>query len=514
MFLLMKVISRQKAIKGFLFPLLLCLFPVFYPCCGFIDLRPIGINTIPEGPWGLLPNAESPVIVGFDTDMDKKTVEKALQIFSPWGVADGELRWYGRELKFFPAAPWLPGIRYALRLSGTVSAEDGRELLLSREIPFFAVSRAVLPYVKSFSPGDGASVSVSSPAVLELKFSVSMDRPSSEAALKLDIPGTKVLDWLDDDRTLIVRSDSFLNPWTVYKWSLSDKALSREGSPLAKEFSGRFVSDLDREFISVVRLVPLIPPEPFSGFIAEEKETGSGNEPWLWGSWIPAGLGLEQGLGSGHGIGIELSKAADEDSLRRAFGFVPALPGRVEILSPVSAVYIPSKDPEPETVYSLRISGALKDLSGLRMGEDYAEWFSADIPYLKILSLTSDENDAGDEPKPGIVFPVQVNAGGTIRLFFHFSPLFDTLNPSVREECAFKISLRPFFPAVLPPLSLRTALWLTAEKLLMEWDGSEGGLPGENHFYKLIIPGGPAGIQNGKGSYLKEDLALYLEAKL
>ena len=518
-------------------------FPFLLLCCAFADLRPIGISTVPDDHRALLPGAESPVIVRFDTEMEKSTVEKAIQIYSPGGIADGELRWEGRELHFIPSAPWKAGIRYALKLSGTVSARDGRELPLSMDIPFYAVSRSSLPYVRSFFPPDGASVGCCVPvgcfpsagcdayadfarsggaaesseaAILELNFSHSMDIHSTGDALKLDIPGEKNFVWLDDDKTLRISSDKPLNPWAIYRWSISEKALSRDGAPLAKEVTGRFVTDLDREFIKVLRLVPLMQggtsallgPGTADPFAAPSSPGGT-----LWGAWIPAALSLAQGPGSGQGIGIEFNKPPEGDSLRRAFSFVPSLPGRVEMLSPVSAVFIPSRDPEPETVYSLCISGALRDMDGLKMGEDYTVSFKTDIPFLRVLSFSSGEGEAEFSPEPGGLFSVPVNTGGIIQFVIYFSLPFDSVNPAVREECVFRISLRPFFPGILPPVSLRTARWISSDRLLLEWEGLEGGLSGEPHYYRLLIPGGSGGVHNGHGSYLKDDFILYLEAE-
>jgi len=466
-----------------------------------MDLRPIGVSTVPKSPWALLPEAESPVIITFDTEMEKHMVERALQIYSPAGIADGELRWEGKSLFFIPSVPWKAGIRYGLKLSGNVIAQDGRELTLAIDIPFFAISRSPLPYLSSFFPPDGASVGVSELNILELNFSHPMDSRSTEDALKLDLPGEKIFQWLDDFKTLRVSTDKALNPWAVYRWSVPEKALSREGAPLAKEFSGRFITDLDREFLKVVRVIPLMPPEGFPAV---------GDE--LWASWIPAALSLEQGPGAGFGIGVEFNKPPEIESLRRAFSFVPPLPGMVEILSPVSAVYIPTRDPEPETVYNLRISGALRDREGLRMGDDYTVSFKADIPYLGINSFSSGGKVIA-APETGSSISVPVNTGGIIQFIIDFTLMFDAANPAVRGECVFRITLRPLFPATLPPISLRTARWISSDKLLMEWEGLEPGLSGVSHYYRLFIPGGPGGIHNGLGSYLKEDFTLYLEAE-
>jgi len=106
-----------------------------------------------------------------------------------------------------------------------------------------------------------------------------------------------------------------------------------------------------------------------------------------------------------------------------------------------------------------------------------------------------------------------VNSGGIIQFIIHFSLPFDLGNFSPREECVFRISVRPFFPLTLAPVSLRTARWLSSDRLLMEWEGFGEGSPDESHYYRLLIPGGSSGVHNGMGSYLSEDFILYLEAE-
>ena len=475
----------------------LFLLPLLFSSCMFADLRPVGISTVPEGPWAVLDGEYSPVILIFDTEMEKPSVERSIQIISSNGAVEGDIKWEGKNLYFIPAVSWKPGLRYGLKVSGTITAIDGREASVSMDIPFFAVSRSPLPYVKSFFPADGMSVGISNKVILELNFSRPMDRLSVEDALKFEIPGDKVFRWQDDDSSLLISSALPLNPWIAYRWSISDAALSREGAPLSKEFSGRFTTDLERDFISVKRIIPLMPPDPFL------KTEPSG----LWGTWLPSGPGMETGPGYGHGIGVEFSKTADSESLRRAFSFTPSLPGRVEILSPVSAVFIPSKDMESGTVYEIRISGAVKDAEGLKMGNDYVSSFKSDIPFLYITSVSFINGGEISSPSPGRLFQIPVSAGGIARCIINFSLSFDT---GVHEETAFKISLRPFFPGTLPPVSLRSARWLSPDRLLMEWEGPEAGESSEANFYKLLIPNT---THNGRGSYLKEDFFLYLEAK-
>ena len=475
-------------------PLIFCL------SCSFANLNLIGISTVPDGPWTLLADEESPVIIHFDTEMDRRSVEKAIQVYSPNETISGDYRWENTSLFFEPSAPWKPGIRYGLRLAGTVIALDGRELVLSSDIPFYAVSHSFLPYLESFSPLDQSSVGVSEAKILELVFSHPMDSQSTENALRLDIPGKKIFEWTND-KTLTISSDKPLNPWTVYRWSISEKAKSAEGAPLAKEFSGRFISDLDREFISVLRLIPLMKGEAETSVLSHA----------LWGTWIPAAINLERGPGPKQGIGVEFNKPIESDSLRRAFSFTPSLPGRVEILSPVSAVFIPTRDPEPETLYSMRISGSVRDSEGLKMGEDFAASFRADIPFLSIDSVSFGFGEK--KTISGDLLKLKLAPNEIIHAIIHFSLPFDSLSHNARQDAAFRISLRPFFPETLTSLNLRSAKWISSDSIMMEWEGAEAGKEDGKHYYKLVVPGTSNGVHNGLGSYLKEDFILYLEAE-
>jgi hypothetical protein len=69
------------------------------------------------------------------------------------------------------------------------------------------------------------------------------------------------------------------------------------------------------------------------------------------------------------------------ESVLRSLRFEPSLVGKAEFLSEKSIVYIFSRDPEPETVYTLTVSGDARDSEGLKTGEDYSLNFIPDIPF-------------------------------------------------------------------------------------------------------------------------------------
>ena len=206
----------------------LALTALLLASCGFVDLRSIELTTTPGDPYTILPYANSPVILYFDTEMMEKETEGVLQILSPSGTVEGDLKWErkGRELHFIPAASWSKGIRYVLKVTGTVYSMDGRDFYFSREVPFYAAAKLPLPYLAASDPVDGASTEAFLPGetMLSLRFSLPMDRESTLAALSCDGLDQKnqefiekYIEWSDDDRVLCIKSAAPLSAWTVYK---------------------------------------------------------------------------------------------------------------------------------------------------------------------------------------------------------------------------------------------------------------------------------------------------------
>jgi hypothetical protein len=470
---------------------LACLFCTVFLSCGFMDLRSIGIKVYPGEPGTVLPEPYTPVLLSFDTPMENFTTERVLQVDFSGGQVEGDLRWEGNDLSFVPAAPWSAGIGYTLTLSGTVYAQDGRELRLARHIPFFAYSRVSRPYLSSFIPSNGASVGVSpgEGGYLELYFSLPMDRKTTGDAFSLNGAGEPRFTWRDNDRGLRIDFEKPLSPWTVYHWTLGAGASSREGAPLVKSVSAWFSTDRDRLFPRVLRTYSMFQRD---------------------GKWVDTGGRLDGGLGSGLGIGVEFNKPMEEEGVLRALRFEPSLAGRTEQLSETTIVFIPDRDPEPEGVYTLFVSGDTRDKGGLKIGADYTEHFRTDIPYLRLLSVMAGSLEPweGEELQNGAWHRVSLAEGGVLRLTLGFSlPLSD----EAKTDAAPRISLDVFFPGGIAPAAPRSVRWPFDDQALMAWEGLEAGTADKAHYYRLTIPGGRNGIGNGLGSYLKEDHHIYLE---
>jgi len=469
--------------------------------CGFIDLRPIGLDIEPDKMNSLLAEAYSPIILKFDTEMNKDDAESILQINSDLGSIRGDKFWRGNSLYFVPVSGWTAGIRYTLVLAGSIRSADGRELRVERYLPFYAINRNSPPLLEWHSPSNGASVSAGY-NTFEFIFSQPMDRQSTEAALILEGIGNKTFEWLDNDCLLKVTIDKALSPWIVYRWNLKDSAKSVSGVPLPKTYYGYFTTDIDQTLPQVTNVFPVL----FSD-----------------GSWYPTGADIKTGLGQGQGIAVSFNKSMGESALR-SLRFEPSLTGRAEYLSENSIVYIFTRDPEPGAAYTLIVSGDARDNEGLKIGADYKIYFTPDVPFMNVLSFAVLEKTSTDEPSidespieiysienfsaANNVLPVRINpATGEFFFSIYFSQPFGS---EEKQNTPQKIMLTHFFPRTLDPAALQYVRWVSDDRLYMRWEGLTAA-DDNIHFYKLTIPGGKGGVSPAAGVFMKHDLVLYLE---
>jgi hypothetical protein len=468
-------------------PAALSLCAILFFSCGFVDLRPVNLRIEPDSPGSLLPGALTPLVFRFDTPMNKNDAEGIVQVGSDSGTMKGDFSWIGNALYFTPVPCWTAGTRYTLALSGTIRAADGREMRAERFISFYAINKNERPVLERHFPADGESVSAENFS-LELRFSRPMDRLSAEAAVTVDGVGSKTFEWSFNDRILKVSADKALSPWSSYRWTLRDSAKSADGVPLATTYSGGFTTDLDRVLPHVAAVYPVF---------------------FIDGEWKATGADIETGLARNQSVAVVFNKPMGESALR-SVRFEPSLSGRTEFLDEKSVVYIFTREPEPQTPYTLVVSAETKDAEGLKIGAEYRIGFLPDIPLLDVLSIAFDGGSAFENIVSGSVIPAHAGQG-TGELFFtiRFSLPF---NATEKQNAAQRITLSPFFPRTLPPVALQYASWISDDRLFTRWEGLSGGNEETPHYYKLSIPGGKGGITSGDGAFMKEDITVYLEA--
>jgi len=460
----------------------------FLCACGFIDLRPIEMVVEPSASNSLLAEEKSPVVIKFNTQMVKNEAEGILQISSDSGVVNGDRFWNDNSLYFVPVSGWTAGVRYNLSLSGTIRAVDGRELRIEHFVSFYAVNKNSQPFLEWFSPSDGESTGTGG-IFFEFHFSRPMNRISVESALTTEGIVNKSFEWSDNDKILKVKPNDKLSALTFYRWNLKDSAKSTDGVPLVKTYSSFFITDLDKTFPKVSDVYPVLNTD---------------------GQWFPLGSRIETDLQAGQGIAVVFNKPMGENALR-SLRFEPSLSGRTEFLSEKSIVYIFTRSPEPEKIYTLIVSGDTADSSGLKIGEDYKINFTPDYLFLNILSFSVDNIslDLKNNSSPYVLTVPLKSATGEIFIDIRFSPNFE--NNEEKENAALKITLNAFFPKTILSAALKNAKWINNDNLQMKWEGLTV-INEETHVYKLTIPGGKSGISMADGTYMKEDFIVYLEA--
>ncbi|MDR2865528.1 MAG: Ig-like domain-containing protein [Spirochaetaceae bacterium] len=477
---------------------LVCICSALIISCQFIDLRPIAYRSKPDSQNIVLESLDTPVSVEFETEMKQEELEKILSVLVDKADVEGELRWAGNTVYFYPLGGWEPGTVYTLKLEGTIYAKDGREDTASLAINFFALSSGAAPYIVHFSPYDGESVGVSpeTGGKLHLVFSKEMDKRSVEDECSIDGVSDKQFNWISGSQ-LEISSAHQLNAWTTYKWTLGKNAKSIEGIPITKIYSAQWTTDIDRILPRVKRVYPML---------KSRKLNDSYN-------WIDTGAPIESGLGHEQGIGIEFTKDMDEKSAFSSVHIEPALSGRLESLSPKTIIFIPDKNPETGKTYRLTVSGDAKDRFGLKINNETTIVFIADIPFLKINSMRfndiSEKLFESDIKNRSFIQTKVIPASRELFVSINFSLPF---TPKSMLEKPLQISLEPLFPGTLSPVSLIDIHWDSDFILNYTWAGLMPGDPPSPHYYKLIIPGGEAGITNGSGSYLQESISIFIEA--
>jgi len=198
------------------------------------------------------------------------------------------------------------------------------------------------------------------------------------------------------------------------------------------------------------------------------------------------------------------------ENVLRSIRFEPSLAGKTEMLSENSVVYIFSKDPDPETTYTMIVSADTKDIEGLKTGNEYRVNFVPDIPFLKVIGLKIRDISFSENLYSDASLLSRIDQGtGRLYLTIYFSLPFTM---EEKQNIVSKITIVPFFPKTLAPIALEYVNWISDDRLLMHWEGLSAGEKGISHYYKLTIPGGKNGITNGTGMYMKENFSVFLEA--
>jgi hypothetical protein len=191
----------------------------------------------------VLPN--EPIVVAFDTSMDKSSAEAAFSLkrTSDGAAVSGSFGWYGPGVLIFkPNAVLAAGTQYTASVSTAAKDLAGNPLPVAKTWRFTTTNR---PIISSVYPADGAT-GVSRSSVTYAIFNKAMDRASTEAAftLKRTSDGAAVsgsFGWYGPG-VLIFKPDPDLTAGMQYTAAVSGAAKDLEGNTLANPIAWRYTT--------------------------------------------------------------------------------------------------------------------------------------------------------------------------------------------------------------------------------------------------------------------------------
>ncbi|NIP35878.1 MAG: hypothetical protein GWN18_13035, partial [Thermoplasmata archaeon] len=179
----------------------------------------------------------SPVVLAFNKEMDRPTVEAAFSIDPP--VA-GTFTWEGPVARFNVDGFFEEATTYTYSLNTTATDADGINLLEPLEVTFTTGSGVdvypptIISVISSRAPRD---------AVVRISFSEPMDRASAMMAFSIDPAVTGNLSWEAD--TLVFTPRALLDYDTLYTVLIEGSAKDLAGNPLGTDVHYTFLTIAD-----------------------------------------------------------------------------------------------------------------------------------------------------------------------------------------------------------------------------------------------------------------------------
>ena len=459
-----------------------------------VDVSSLKIETWPSGYNQILARGDT-IRLSFSEPVDRSSAQALLSVSSADGVVPGDMAWSGNTLIFSPVPELSPSRRYSLEYTGQVTLADGRRFDVAKEVPFFSVSASSGVLLTARSPADGATASVNEPILLT--FSQSVDPISFIQGFTLSPTAASTVRWSVDGTTVTVEPRGWPAN-ALITWQLSTAVKSAAGLPLAVPARGTFVTNADQTPPSLVSLVSAVP-------------VGTGTAVWT-----DSGGGLDT-LRSGDGLLLTMSEPVSLSSLSSGFHLSPPLKGhwnaqRTQAL-PYEYVFVPEEAWRSGTRYEVQLTG-VQDLAENSLSQ-YVAAFSPAIPYLRVESIsltgTSTVTCAAGDLNSVNQFPVCVPSGVAgalqIAVTLAFSEVFSA---SDRARFAVVAFCEPLFPdegATVPP-TLVTVSFMNDKTAVLTYQGFLTAVPSTPYYYRIRIPGGPAGLTTSAGNTLKEDVWL------
>ncbi len=460
--------------------------------CKIISFNELSITTFPGEYGEIIEEGEIPW-VRFSMPPNKKAVEDMVIISSGDGTIDLSTRWEDDTLYLSPVSAFVPGVRYFLSCKGPFLTADGRTYTVSKELPFFYHSSQTPPRMTSCFPENGADWDTTTPLVFE--FDRSMENVDFTTSFSITPAVQCHYEFSDSNARVTVRPVSNWQQRTLYTWEISERLSDTSGVPLQKRYTGCFRVQSDQAAPVLVDWGPVQLIGPL---------------------YLP-----QTGFGGEDELMLQFSEEIDLPSLEEALSVEPGSGGNLEKIGPATYVYTPFSPFSMNETYRLHIRSGLCDLSGNYLQEEINHFFTTEIPVQTVTSIRCIGNTTITVPSE------RFNAPDATEITFtgpgpDYTQIVEIDFAEPYEENCFgrmadAVSLIGYFPESVSHPVLEQVVWLPDGKTLrLLYGGLQKSPPAGNpeiFLYKLTVPGGKEIAETASGSYVFEDLSVYLQAE-
>lgn len=471
---------------------LLCLFILAASGCSLISLKKLDIACSPSEKDELVPAGER-LWVRFPFLPDTAAAEKLFTVQGGPSLISFDYEWAEETLYLKPVPELMPGVRYVFSYEGIVASRGrkGLNVSISGEIPFFYGSSIGPPSLIKFSPDGDADTE----EPLIMRFDRAMDPESIAASFSISPLTEYSFSLSESDTVLSIRPENGWVPKTFYTWELGKGALDAKGVPIQRDIKGSFRVQKD---ISKPKLIQWGPV----------RLIGSDYYP-------------QPGFYEGDDLLLQFSEPVDRGALESAFSIDPDIGG--DLIHSDRGVYIfrPEKPFAMGQTYYVTVGKELTDREGNFITDDIRFNFTTSVPVQEVREircigslLVTLQDDVFNTDQSSII---TFNGPGPSYTQIIEIDFAEPYGEGERDRITNSISLYAYFPdSVISPY-LEQAVWIgggSTVRLLYSgfYKSSPPGSP-EKKIYKLAVAGGEGNSRNGNGSYLKEDVVVFLEAE-
>ena len=427
----------------------------------------------------------------FNCDVVRHYAEQAVTIKSGTHQYEAEYAWNGRSLYVKPSGGWVYGKPYQVSIDGLMHTENDATFH-AYTICTFIYGNEVERFYALALPEKRIGADVRQKLVFSFNKKIEAARfekafsilPSAEYSIALS----------DDERTITVSPSPKWKLNTTYAWTVQ-RLLSSDGWEMQDVLSNTFSTREDAENPALVSLCPVSDTSPDAH----------------WFTDIP----LDKNIFGKQPIGFVFSKPMDFDSVKDAVSISPSLSGYMVPYGDEHTrfLFVPEEYYKVAAEYTLAVSTAAADENGTPLFEKIVKRFYAADAWLSVAGLSLDADVVPDLSAPCIEHALHKDADGnyelTARILFSHEIADGALTAAANAVTA----------SLLFPLTsaspVKTGVFWNEEKtrLTVTWTRFTVSTDDVRSYYRLKIAGGPAGINDGRGSYMEKDLCITVLAK-